>query len=150
MSTKLEDMPEGILTADTFKGKKVIDREGVEYGKVKHIHINPDTLMVSGVTIREGLTRDYYLTSDYIDEFSEKTLHLSRPPIRPGAMVIDGDRNKIGRVKRMHKNTDTGELVAIEISDGLTSSKIVSKAEIWGIGEKVILRMSKKEFKQLE
>ena len=40
MSVKLEGMPENIATADTFTGKKVIDREGIQYGKVKHIHIH--------------------------------------------------------------------------------------------------------------
>ena len=39
MSVKLENMPENMATADDFIGKKVIDREGIEYGKVKHIHI---------------------------------------------------------------------------------------------------------------
>ena len=150
MSTKLESVPEGMTTADSFRGKKVIDREGVEYGKVKHIHINPETLVVSGVTIRQGLNKDYYLTNDYIDKFSEKTLHLSRPPIRTGAAVIDGDRNKLGKIKRIHKNPDTGEIESIEVAHGLTNTKIVSKSEIWGIGEKVILRISKKEFKQME
>ena len=47
MSVKLEDMPENMATADDFVGKKVIDREGIEYGKVKHIHINQHTLTVS-------------------------------------------------------------------------------------------------------
>ena len=38
MSVKLEGMPTNSTTADSFTGKKVIDREGIEYGKVKHIH----------------------------------------------------------------------------------------------------------------
>ena len=54
MSVKLEGMPENIATADTFTGKKVIDREGIQYGKVKHIHIHQDSLSVSGVTIHQG------------------------------------------------------------------------------------------------
>jgi len=29
-------------------------------------------------------------------------------------------------------------------------SKILSKSEIWGIGEKIILRMTKEEFKKIE
>ncbi len=147
-TTKLNDT-QGV-TADTFRGRKVIDREGVEYGKIKHIHINPETLVVSGVTVHQGFSKDYYLTSDYIDKFSEKTLHLSRPPITVGTTVTDGDQNKIGKVKRIHKNPETEELESIEVSDGLTKTKIVSKTDIWGIGEKVILRMSKKEFKQME
>ena len=150
MSVKLEGMPANLATADSFTGKKVIDREGIEYGKVKHIHINQDTLVVSGVTIHQGFHKDYFLSEDYIDKFSEKTLFLSRPPVRTGIPVIDTDQHKIGKVKRLHKNLDTNELESIEVTDGLMHSKIISKSEIWGIGEKVILRITKDEFKKLE
>ncbi|MGI9566955.1 MAG: PRC-barrel domain-containing protein [Nitrosopumilus sp.] len=150
MSVKLERMPTNLATADSFTGKKVIDREGIEYGKVKHIHINQDTLVVSGVTIHQGFHKDYFLSDDYIDKFSKKTLLLSRPPVRTGIHVIDIDSHKLGKVKRLHKNLDTNELESIEVSDGLMRSKIISKSEIWGIGEKVILRMTKEDFKKLE
>jgi sporulation protein YlmC with PRC-barrel domain len=150
MSIKLEGMPDNLATADTFTGKKVIDREGIEYGKVKHIHINQDTLAVNGVTIHQGFRRDYFLSEDYIDKFSEETLLLSRPPVRTGIPVTDIDRHKIGKVKRLHKNSETNELESIEVTDGLMHSKILSKSDIWGVGEKVILRMTKEEFKKLE
>ena len=150
MSVKLEGMPKHMATADTFTGKKVVDREGIEYGKVKHIHINQDTLTVSGVTIHYGFNKDYFLSEDYIDKFSEETLLLSRPPVRTGVPVVDIDRHKIGKVKRLHRHPDTNELESIEVTAGLTHSKILSKSEIWGIGEKVILRMTKEEFKKIE
>ncbi len=150
MSVKLEGMPSNIVTADTFTGKKVIDREGIEYGKVKHIHINQDTFLVSGVTIHQGFKKDYFLSDDYIDKFTEKTLLLSRPPVRTGIPVVDIDRNRIGKIKRLHRNPRTNELESIEINVGLMHSKILSKSEIWGIGEKVILGITKEEFKKLE
>ena len=143
-------MPDNLATADTFTGKKVIDREGIEYGTVKHIHINQDTLAVNGMTIHQGFRRDYFLSEDYIDKFSEETLLLSRPPVRTGIPVTDIDRHKIGKVKRLNKNSETNELESIEVTDGLMHSKILSKSEIWGVGEKVILRMTKEEFKKLE
>ena len=150
MSVKLENMPENMATADDFVGKKVIDREGIVYGKVKHIHINQHTLIVSGVTIHQGFNKDYFLSNDYIDKFTEETLLLSRPPIRSGIPVVDIDSHKIGKVKRLHRNSDTHELESVEISDGLIHSKIISKSEIWGVGEKVILKMTKEEYKKLE
>lgn len=150
MSVKLEGMPTNIATADSFTGKKVIDREGIRYGKVKHIHIHPDTLTVSGVTIHQGFNKDYFLSEDFIDKFSEETLLLSRPPVRTGVTVVDIDGHKIGKVKRLHRNPETSELESIEVTDGLMHSKILSKSEIWGIGEKIILRMSKEEFKKTE
>lgn len=150
MSVKLEGMPTNLITADAFTGKRVIDREGIEYGKVKHIHINPETLFVSGVTIHQGFHKDYFLSEDYIDKFSEKTLLLSRPPVRTGISVVDINYNKIGKIKRLHKNLETSELESVEVSDGLMHSKIISKSEIWGIGEKIILRITKEEFKKIE
>ena len=150
MSVKLEDSPKNMVTADSFTGKRVIDREGIDYGKVKHIHINPNTLCVCGVTIHQGFRRDYFLSEDYVDKFTEKTLLLSRPPIRIGIPVIDTDRRKIGKVKRIHRHPDTKEIESIEIADGITHSRILSKSEIWGVGEKVILGMTKEQFKKLE
>ena len=143
-------MPAKLATADSFTGKKVIDREGIEYGKVKHIHINQDTLVVSGVTIHQGFRKDYFLSEDYIEKISEETLLLSKPPVRTGIVVTDIDRHKIGKVKRLHRNPDTNELESIEVSDGLRHSKILSKSEIWGVGEKAILSMTKEEFKNIE
>lgn len=143
-------MPAHLVTADSFTGNKVIDREGIEYGKVKHIHINQDTLVVSGVTIHQGFHKDYFLSEDYIDKFSEKTLLLSRPPVRTGIPVVDIDSHKLGKVKRLHKNLDTKEIESIEVSNGLMHSKIISKSEVWGVGEKVILRITKDEFKKIE
>jgi len=150
MSVKLEGMANKSVTADSFTGKTVIDREGIEYGKVKHIHINQDTLIVSGVTIHQGFTKDYFLSEEYIDKFSDETLLLSRPPVRTGIQVVDIDRHKIGKIKRLNRDPNTNELESIEISDGLVHSKNLPKSEIWGVGEKVILRMTKEEFKNLE
>ena len=150
MSVKHEGMEPHLVTADSFTGKKVIDREGIEYGKVKHIHINPNTLCVSGVTIHQGFRKDYFLAEDYIDKFTEKTLLLGRPPVRIGIPVIDTDRRKIGKVKRIHRHPDTNEIESIEITDGIVHSKIISKSDIWGVGEKVILGMTKDQFKKIE
>ncbi|MDH3677843.1 MAG: PRC-barrel domain-containing protein [Nitrosopumilus sp.] len=150
MSVKLEGSHPNMVSADSFTGKKVIDREGIEYGKIKHIQINQNTLCVCGVTIHQGFRKDYFLSEDYIDKFTEKTLLLSRPPVRVGIPVIDTDQRKIGKVKRIHRNLDTNEVESIEISDGIMHSKILSKSEIWGVGEKVILGITKDQFQKLE
>ncbi|HUU48477.1 MAG TPA: PRC-barrel domain-containing protein [Nitrosopumilaceae archaeon] len=150
MSVKLEGTTQNMISADSLPGKAVIDREGIEYGKVKHIQINPDTLSVCGVTIHQGFRRDYFLSEDYIDKITEKTLLLSRPPIRVGIPVIDIDRRKIGKVKNIYRHPDTKEFESIEITDGLVHTKIISKSEIWGLGEKVILGITKDQFKELQ
>jgi len=79
---------------------------------------------VCGVTILQGFNKDYYHSNDYVDKFSEETLLLSRPPVRTGIPVVDLDRHKIGKVKRLHKHHDTDELESIEVFYGFTHSKI--------------------------
>lgn len=148
MSVKVEGIPQNIVPADDFTGKKVVDREGIQYGKVKHIHINPKTLSVSGVTVNQGFHKDYFLSNEYIDKFTEETLLLSTPPIRLDSQVVDIDGHKIGNIKRIHRHPDTNEIESIEIHDGIMHSKIVSRSDIWGIGEKIILRMNKEEYKK--
>jgi len=150
MSTKLEGMPPNLATADDFTGKKVVDREGIQYGKVKHVHINQETLAVSGVTIHQGFHKDYFLPETYIDRFTTETLLLSTPPVRAGIDVVDIDGHKIGKIKRLHRHPDTNELESIEVSDGLMHTKILSKSEIWGVGEQVKLKVTKEEYKNLE
>ncbi len=150
MSTKLAGVSSKMATADTFTGKRVVDREGIKYGTVKHIHIHQDTLKVSGVTIHQGFNRDYFLNDSYIDKFTEETLLLSTSPVRIHVGVVDIDGHKIGKVKKLHKNPQTGDLESIEVKDGLVHSKIVSKSEIWGVGEKIILKLTKEEYKTLE
>ncbi|MGI0063799.1 MAG: hypothetical protein ACREAL_02865, partial [Nitrosopumilaceae archaeon] len=66
------------------------------------------------------------------------------------SQVVDIDGHKIGKVKRLHRNPDTKEVESIEVTDGLMHSKILSKSEIWGIGEKVILKMTKDQYKKLD
>src|SRR5574337_2097909 len=123
MATSLE-FNRNQIKADEFRGKKVIDREGIEYGKVKHVHINSDTLEVVGVTVHEGLQKDHFLSRDYIDRFTEESVLLSSAPIRVDTQVVDIDGHKIGKIKRLHMAVDTNELESIEVSTGLTGSRI--------------------------
>ena len=146
MATRIEFDPKQIK-ADDFKGKKVIDREGIEYGKVKHVHINSDTLEVVGITVHKGLHKDHFLSRDFIDRFTEESVLLSSAPIRVDSQVVDIDGRKIGKIKRLHMAADTNELESIEVSDGLVGSRIFHTSEIWGVGEKVILRQTKDDYK---
>ncbi len=147
MATRIE-FDRKQVKADEFKGKKVIDREGIEYGKVKHVHINSDTLEVVGITVHEGLNKDYFLSRDYLDRFTEESVLLSSAPIRTEVPVVDIDGRKIGKVKRLHMSKETNELESIEVSEGLTGSRIFHTSEIWGVGEKIILRQTRDEYKK--
>ncbi len=78
------------------------------------------------------------------------TLLLSTPPVRTAIDVVDIDGNKIVKIKRLHRHPDTNELESIEVSDGLMHTKILSKSEIWGVGEQIKLKVTKEEYKNLE
>jgi sporulation protein YlmC with PRC-barrel domain len=148
MTTELQGREDSQLNADEFKGKKVIDREGIEYGKVKHVQIDCDTLQVTGITVHEGFHRDYFLPRNHIDRFTNESVLLGTAPLRKDTSVVDIDGHKIGKIKKINKNQHTNEIESIEVSEGLTGSRIFSKSEIWGIGEKVILKLAKDDYKK--
>ena len=151
MSTKLEGMPENTTTADKFKGKNVVDREGIRYGKVIKVLIwEPSTSASVIVTIHEGFQKDYYLSNDYFDKFTKETLLLNIPPVRKDVDVVDIDGHKIGKVKKLHRHPDTQQLETIEVADGVLHSKVISKAHSWGVGEKLILKITKDQYRNLE
>ena|SRR5689334_11105893 len=147
MTTELQNS-ENKLNADDFRGRKVIDREGIEYGKVKHVQIDCDTLQVTGITVHEGFNKDYYLPREHIDRFTNESVLLGTAPLRKDTSVVDIDGHKIGKIKKINKNQNTHEIESIEVSEGLIGSRIYSKSEIWGIGEKVILKLTKDEYKK--
>lgn len=147
MTTELQNS-ENKLNADEFRGRKVIDREGIEYGKVKHVQIDCDSLQVTGITVHEGFHKDYFLPRNHIDRFTSESVLLGTAPLRKDTSVVDIDGHKIGKIKKINKNQDTNEIESIEVSEGLTGSRIFSKSEIWGIGEKVILKLTKDEYKK--
>ncbi|HWY36270.1 MAG TPA: PRC-barrel domain-containing protein [Nitrosopumilaceae archaeon] len=148
MTTELQGRNNNQLNADEFRGRKVIDREGIEYGKVKHVQIDCDTLQVTGITVHEGFHKDYFLPRGHIDRFTNESVLLGTAPLRKDTSVVDIDGHKIGKIKKINKNQDTNEIESIEVSEGLTGTRVFSKSEIWGIGEKVILKLAKDEYKK--
>src|SRR5438552_18953728 len=109
MATRIE-LDRKQIKADEFKGKKVIDREGIEYGKVRHIHINSDTLEVVGITVHEGLNKEYFLSRDYVDRFTEESVLLSSAPMRTDIPVVDIDgrseERRVGKECRSERWVD--------------------------------------------
>ena len=93
--------------------------------------------------------KEYYLSAEYVDHFTDETLLLSRSPVRTNVQVIDIDGHKLGKIKRLVKNPQTNEINSIEVSDGLLRTKIVLKSDIWGVGDKVTLNLTKEQFKNL-
>ena len=116
MTTELQSN-ENKLNADDFRGRKVIDREGITYGKVKHVQIDCDTLQVTGITVHEGFHKDYFLPRNQIDRFTSESVLLGTAPLRKDTSVVDIDGHKIGKIKKINKNQNTNEIESIEVSE---------------------------------
>ncbi len=146
----MDGMRECAATADTFTGKKVVDKEGIEYGTVKHVFVGQDSLEVTGVAINYGFRKEYYLPKAFIAKFTEKTLQLSKSPVRKGVKVVDIDGKKLGKVGNIHRDAKTGNLESITVSSGPLSNKVIGKNSIWGVGKNVSLSLTREEFKKLD
>ena len=139
-----------MATADAFTGKKVVDKEGIKYGTVKHVFVGQDSLKVTGVAINYGFRKEYYLPSEFIAKFTEKHSSSSKSPVRKGVKVVDIDGKKLGKVANIHRDVETGDLESITISTGPLSNKVVGKTSIWGVGKNVSLSLTREEFKKLD
>ena len=146
MAARLAGMPGNVTTTGDFAGHKVVDKEGLEYGRVKRVHIDEETLGVAGVTVKYAFRKEYFLPRSAISKITDESVLLVTPPLRTGVGVVDIDGHKIGRVKRLNHNTETGEIESIQVSCGIGHSKIVSVPSIWGIGKSVTLKMTRAEF----
>lgn len=146
MAARLDGMPDNVTTIGDFVGHKVIDKEGLEYGKVRKIHIDESTLGVAGATIKYGFRKTYFLPRTDIARITNEHVMLTTPPLRTGVGVVDIDGHRIGRVKHLNRNTETEDIESIQVSFGLTGSKSVSVSSIWGIGKSVTLKMTRSEF----
>ena len=146
MAARLAGMPKNVTTTRDFTGRRVVDREGIEYGRVRRVHIDEETLGVAGMTVSYGFLKKYYLPRSSVSRITDESVLLTTPPIRTGVRVDDVDGHKIGRVRRVNRNTETGDVESILVSHGMFRSKVVSLASIWGVGKAVTLKMTRSEF----
>lgn len=146
MAARLAGMPERVTTTKDFSGHRVVDREGLVYGRVKRVHIDEETLGVAGVTVGYGFCKSYFLPRSDIARITDKSVMLTTPPIRLGVPVTDIDGRRVGRVKRLNYNTEAGGIESIQVSCGIAKSKAVSVASVWGVGKSVTLKMTRDEF----
>lgn len=147
MAARLAGMPKNVTTTRDFAGRRVVDREGIEYGRVRRVHIDEESLGVAGMTVGYGMLKRYYLPRSSVSRITDESVLLTTPPIRAGVRVDDVDGHKIGKVRRINRNTETGDVESIQVAHGLLSTKTVSLASIWGVGKSVTLKMTRSEFR---
>lgn len=146
MAARLAGMPQNITTTDRFVGHKVVDREGIGYGQVTRVHIDEESLGVAGVTVKYGFRKVYFLPRSDIARITDHNVMLTTPPLRRSVGVTDIDGKKIGKVKKLNRSTETGDIESIQVSCGIGKSKPVSVSSIWGVGKGVTLKMTRDEF----
>ena len=146
MATRLAGMPDNITTTRDFVGHKIVDKEGLQYGHVNKVHIDEKTLGVAGVTANYGFRKSYFLPRSDIARITDEHVMLTTPPLRTSVKVVDIDGHRIGRIKHINRNTETGDIESIQVSYRLGRSKPISVSSVWGIGKAVTLKMTKAEF----
>jgi len=120
-------------------GKNVFDSKGQDCGKIKSVLIDPEKFSIPGILVKKGLSKEYFLSQDYFEEFNESGLSLNSIPIKPGDKVANVDGKNIGRVIQINLNFDTNKLESIEIKSGF-KSEIIPSDRIVAVGEKIKIK----------
>ncbi|MDH3311771.1 MAG: PRC-barrel domain-containing protein [Nitrosopumilus sp.] len=123
-----------------FIGKSVFDSKGQGCGQIKSVLIDPQKFSISGILVKKRLSKEYFLSQDYFEEFNESGLSLNSIPIKPGDKVADVDGKNIGRVIQINLNPDTNKLESLEIKSGF-KSEIISTDRIIAVGEKIKIKL---------
>jgi len=134
------------IRSQDLKGTKVIDTDGIKFGTVQELMIDPITLTVTGMVVRKGFNKNVLIQRDYIERIGVNCVMLKIPPIIKSMEVIDINGEKVGKVKEVFGET-ANSIELIEISTGLMNKSLkIPQHEIHGVGEKVILRHTKEEY----
>lgn len=132
-----------------INGSKVIDDRGKKIGKVKKVHISPDTLSVEGITIDNGLFKGKdYIGKNYICSLSEEGAVLCETPISEyiGMKVVDSKGKEIGKVRNVYRARKTNSAYSLTIDRGLTKDDlIVTDNFIESVGDKIMLNETIRE-----
>ena len=121
---------------EDFIGKSVFDSKGQNCGKIKSIIIDSQKFSVSGILVKKRLSKEYFLSQDYFEEFNESGLSLNSVPIKPRDKVADVDGKNIGKVIQINLNPDTNKLESLEIKSRF-KSVIVPSERIIAVGDKI-------------
>lgn len=125
---------------EDFIGKTVYDSKGQNCGKIKSIIIDSQKFSVSGILVKKRLSKEYFLSQDYFEEFNDSGLRLNSIPIKPGDKVADVDGKNIGRVIQINLNSESNKLESIEIKSRF-KSVIVPSERIIAVGDKIKIKL---------
>ncbi len=148
MAESTEEQRNEPVRYQDLKGMKVIDTDGIKFGTVQEIMIDPIDLTVTGIVVRRGFNKSVLIHKDYVERIGVNCVMLKIPPIIKSMEVIDINGEKVGKVKDVFRGP-AGTIELIEVNTGLMSKSLkIPQQEIHGVGEKVILKHTKEDYAQ--
>ena len=122
-----------------FIGKSIFDSKGNDCGKIQTLCIDPQTFTISGIMVKKGLSKEYFISRTYFEPITNSSLTLNSIPIKPNDKVVDVDRKNMGKVISINLNSETNKIESLEIKSGF-KSKIIPADKIVGVGEKITIK----------
>ncbi len=134
-------------TLDTYvlRNKRVLSKNGIKVGRVKHVQINPLSAKIEGFVVSLGLfSQPMYIGISYCDRMSADGLILSIDPVTflKGRKVVASTGEVIGTVTAINRKGTTNEIESLEVSAWLRGTYPVPRSAIKYPGHSIILNSS--------
>lgn len=132
------------VPASHIVGKKVIASSGKKVGEIGAIHIHPRRMSVEGIVVKKGLLKRNFIGKDYIRSLNNEgaMLNIIPAPEMVGLQVYDVDGRKIGKVKRVNRESKTNNVTSIIVGRGvLKKDTVVRGSSIDEVGKNVTLKI---------
>lgn len=131
------------IEVNDLKGRKVLDMNGKNIGKVIEIRIDPQSLNLDGIEIDRGFFgTDTFIGRKYIASLSKEGIVLNMTPASDyeGMHVLDSSGRDFGRVKEIRTKGRTNNISAIVVGTGLLHNDVVfTKADVHSVGGNIML-----------
>ena len=131
---------------EDIKGMKVIDTDGMNFGTVQDLMIDPLNMEIKGMLVHIGFNKNVLIHKEYVERIGMNCVMLKIPPVIKSMEVIDIEGVRLGKVQEVF--TDTGNMIElIEIKTSLRGKTLrIPEQEIHSVGEVVILKHTKQEY----
>ncbi len=132
-----------VITSDDILGKEAVDSNGSIIGVITKVHLNKETMKITGITIDMGFMKpDLFVGASHIRHFGIDAILLKRVPVDKfkGLKVINFQGELIGKVKDVV--LERTKVKEFEISGTKRFSKnfLIKYKDIKEIGDKIILK----------
>lgn len=118
-----ETMPkigfEGAIRAGDLIGKKVINNDGKQIGKIGELLIDSNDLCLRGIIVKRGLiATDIFINQNSIKNLNKDGVELLPTPFIESTKikVFDGEGKCIGTVKSIKRHDTSSKIISIIIN----------------------------------